>query len=115
MIAPDDVRARFEAGVCRYMGNGRASLARCEESGIYLVPAVESMWLGYRAAHADLSLYVRELVEAASSSHDYLEAYFKACQSSQPADWLEAALLAKQWHCRIEAALAKYPNQEPRA
>lgn len=63
MTAPDDVRARFEAGVCRYMGSGLASLARCEESGIYLVPAVESMWLGYRAAHADMAGEVRELAE----------------------------------------------------
>lgn len=65
-------------------------------------------WLPMHDSHADLSGEVRELVEAAGSSRDYLEAYFKACQSSQPTDWHEAALLAKQWHCRIDAALAKF-------
>ena len=105
MTAPDDVRARFEAGVSRYMGNGRASLARSEESGIYLVPAVESMWLGYRAAHADLSGEVRELVEKGQALAAIVRKQCGGYTSGPGFDALNAAI-------ELDAALAKFTHQE---
>ena len=55
----------------------------------------------------EASAAVAELVEAAKSHDLFLEAYFKACETSQPQDWMDAALLAKQWQCRTIEALAR--------
>lgn len=50
------------------------------------------------------------LRQAAESFGPFLDAYNKAFQSSQPHDWMEAALYAKHWHCRVVAALASQPQ-----
>lgn len=65
MTAPDDVRARFEARVRDWPNYSERTLVRdgrCPE--YYGNPVVQGAWEGYRAAHADLSGEVRELVEA---------------------------------------------------
>lgn len=39
--------------------------------------------------------------DSIQSYNDFLDAYYKAANSSKSSDWMEAALLAKQWHCRV--------------
>ncbi|MCS4234464.1 hypothetical protein [Stenotrophomonas sp. BIGb0135] len=37
----------------------------------------------------------------------FLDAYYKACETSKPSDWHDAAMLAKQWEQQIDAAMEK--------
>ena len=71
MTAPDDVRARFEAWVQRTRGwaackaRNKPMYLRQTSDGNYCDYRVNDRWMAYRAAHADLSGEVRELVEVA--------------------------------------------------
>ena len=71
--------------------------------------AVIALHVSYEASQdlRQAGAAVAELVEAAKSHDLFLEAYFKACETSQPQDWMDAALLAKQWQCRTIEALAR--------
>lgn len=65
-----------------------------------------------QAAEAALAASRAEVegLRAACSGSAYtlfLDAYYKACETSKPSDWHDAAMLAKQWEQQIDAELEK--------
>lgn len=100
MTAPDDVRARFERDYLARYPNADLSMLGKDDFGHYRIEQVAQQWRGYRAAHADLSGEVRELVEAASQGviDGTGRLYF---ESGHKADNFRRAL----------AALAKHTHQ----
>lgn len=42
-----------------------------------------------------------QLVPAPNEHRNFMTAYYKAAHSSQPQDWFDAALMAKQWENAI--------------
>ena len=54
-----------------------------------------------RAAHAPA-----QDTPAPAAMQRFLDQYYKAAKSSVADDWMEAALLAKQWHCAITDRVA---------
>lgn len=91
-MTADDVRARFEAWAQRE----QYALSRLP-TGAYADYDTQNAWFGYRAAHADLSGEVRELVEAASAATE--EKMNDGASSKAACD-------------RLVAALAKFTHQE---
>ena len=106
----DDVRARFEAWAQRE----QYALSRLP-TGAYADYDTQNAWFGYRAAHADLSGEVRELVEAIDDKRMTLVNAIKRAGGDPLAwsDWtpeerdaITAAMEPEQ------AAIAKHTHQE---
>jgi hypothetical protein len=96
--------------VARWTFGGSEIDLESSESGDYVLFTDHERAVGELQAALAASRAEFEGLQAACSGSLYtlfLDAYYKACETSKSSDWHDAAMLAKHWEQKIDAAMEK--------